>query len=53
MPFLETSSGEMEWTPPTLDAGRRRVEVDPHGPTAIKVPSWKSELFTGKPEGPR
>ena len=19
----------------------------------IKVPSWKSELFTGKPEGPR
>ena len=44
---------EMEWTPPGSLMLRRRVEVDPRGPTASKVPRWKSELFTGKPEGPR
>ena len=27
---------KMEWTPPFPDVGRRRVEVDPRGPTASK-----------------
>ena len=30
-----------------------RVELDPRGPTASKCQVVKSELFTGKPEGPR
>ena len=30
-----------------------RVEVAPRGPTASKCQVVKSELFTGKPEGPR
>ena len=38
---------------PPLMLADGRVEVDPRGPTASKCQVVKSELFTGKPEGPR
>ena len=38
---------------PPLMLADVRVEVDPRGPTASKCQVVKSELFTGKPEGPR
>ena len=52
---VATSASKEEWngrlTPLVSEGGR--AEVDPRGPTASKVPSRKSELFAGKPEGPR
>ena len=43
----------MEWTPLTPDVGRREGRGGPSRADGINVPSGKSKLFAGKPEGPR
>ena len=42
----------MDASHPLMLEGRRRVG-GPSRADGIKVPSGKSKLFTGKPEGPR
>ena len=42
----------MDASHPLMLEGRRRVG-GPSRADGIKVPRWKSKLFTGKPEGPR
>ncbi len=42
----------MDASHPLMLEGRRRVD-GPSRADGIKVPRWKSKLFTGKPEGPR
>ena len=43
----------MEWTPPSSYGRTAEGEGGPSRADGIKVPSLKSELLTGKPEGPR
>ena len=51
--FSDETLGKWNGRLPPLMLADVRVEVDPRGPTASKCQVVKSELFTGKPEGPR